>query len=60
MGFLTKLGNIFSVQLKNNMHTKTIEILNQLRIKNNHQGLTESDWDSAKAEVLQLFINYKK
>ena len=42
------------------MHTKIIEILNQLKIKNNHQGLTEGDWDSAKAEVLQLFINFKK
>jgi uncharacterized protein YnzC (UPF0291/DUF896 family) len=42
------------------MHTKTIEIINQLKIKNNHQGLTESDWDNAKAEVLRLFINHFK
>ena len=42
------------------MHIKITEILNQLKIKNNHQGLTEGVWDSAKAEVLRLFINYKK
>lgn len=38
---------------------KIIEIIDQLRLKNNHQGCTDADFESAKKEINNLFKNAK-